>query len=108
MIMNSCEIDCAVQRLQGVDIYHDAALFLARFRDLIDSISDGWAYWGYGTKCSEPLQQIISDGQWPARRQPREATIRAVAEYTAKIKTFLRRCKQTRDRPEVIEFLKIN
>lgn len=105
MILNSVEIDAAVRSTDDTEIYHAAALYLRRFRDLIDSISDGWHSWGYGTRCSEPLQQLVQEGMWLGRRRAAAETKPAYRAAQRKIITFLKRCQQTKDRPEVKAFI---
>ncbi len=81
----------------------EAAVFLRDFRDLVDSISDGWAYWSHGRACSEDLQRIVAAAgfpngdRWPAK---------AVADAKRKIVVFLKTCKQTKDNKEVVEWIR--
>lgn len=105
MWMNSMDIDEAAYRCSDNPVYADAARFLQSFRDLIASISDGWAYWSYGTKCSNDLQTIVEDGKWPARRKPNAVVKPEIANAKKKILGFLSRCQQTKGRPEVQAFL---
>lgn len=105
MYMNQCEIEDAVARIERnqnpVELVK-AALFLQAFCDLINAISDGWPYWSYGTKCSQNLQEIVRDGQYPAS----QVIIEDITPATKKVLTFLKRCKQTKDNPDVIAFVK--
>lgn len=99
--MNSSDVDAAVERCRSVSHLRMGALFLRDFMDLIDDISDGWAYWSYGTHCSNDLQELM-------RRAPcaqRDTTRAQVHAAMDKVATFLRRCKQTRDLPAVHLFL---
>lgn len=105
MWMNHCEITEARERCRAVIVYHDAAQYLGRFRDLIDSISDGWAHWGYGTKCADDLMQLVNDGQWPARRLPTTEAASKFKLAKMKIRRFLSTCSQTKDKTEVRAFL---
>ena len=104
MWMNECDIRSAVTRMDQRTPWHlrRSALFLRSFCELINGISDGWPYWSYGTRCSEDLQRIVDDAQWPAR--PR-ASVKEAAKARAKVFRFLRRCRQTKDRAEVKEWL---
>lgn len=80
------------------------ATFLRAFKDLINAISDGWAYWSYGTKCSADLGALLS-----LRGQAAEATtVAEVKKAKARVTGFLRRCPQTKHNPQVIEFLANN
>ncbi len=83
-----------------------AACFLQGFRDLIDEISDGWAYWSHGTKCSNDLQWIVNAAQWPAHQYQSTAASQAdIDKAVRNIVTFLRRCKQTKDLRVVQDWL---
>lgn len=96
--LNSCDID-------ELRVTHpplvDGVAFLRGFKDLINEISDGWSYWSYGTKCSDDLQELV------ARRgvAAEAVTWDEVKKAKAKVVRFLRRCKQTKDRTGVLEFL---
>lgn len=106
--MNSYEIDDAAERLAHhvTSGLRGAALYLQAFRDLIDSISDGWAYWSTGTKCSEALQKIVSEGCHPINQIDGHMVTKAEIDAAKrKIRTFLKRNKQTRELTEVLEFL---
>ena len=96
--MNGCDVECCRPQTQ---VLSRGAEFLRAFMRLIDSISDGWPYWSYGTKCSNDLQQLL---QTPpiAQRDVTEAQVKAAQR---KVLLFLRRCRQTKDKPEVLEFL---
>lgn len=96
--MNGCDVEnCSPQ----TQVLSRGAEFLRSFMHLIDSISDGWAYWSYGTKCSSDLQSLV---QTPpiVQRGVTEAQVKAAQR---KVLLFLRRCRQTKDKPEVVEFL---
>lgn len=106
MWMNEYDIDDAVDQIQHPKHLHRGALFLQAFKDLINSISDGWPYWSYGTKCSKNLQTITSEASWPSHRvEHAAASPEAVHKACQKVRTFLKRCKQTKDKPLVVEFL---
>jgi hypothetical protein len=101
--MNAYEIEAAVIRISGPPRLAKAARFLKDFKDLIDEISDGWPYWSYGTRCSEALQGIVSNGVWPANAEPPPAA--EIDAAVRKVRSFLARCDQTKDKPAVREFL---
>jgi hypothetical protein len=106
MYLNSPEIDECQMACAGHPTLAKAANFLARYRDLIDSISDGWPYWGYGTKCADDLQKIVSHGRWPVNQfESTCVTAAEVEKACRKVRTFLKRCRQTKDKPEVLDFL---
>ena len=98
MWMNEHEIRYATQRITNPPIMIKAARFLNEFCELINSISDGWAYWSYGTKCSNDLQEIVHDGQYVARCESVKPAIK-------KVLSFLSRYKQTKDKEMVIDFV---
>ena len=98
MWMNGCEIENCRPDTQ---VLRDGAAFLRSFMNLIDSISDGWPYWSYGTKCSEDLQELV---QTPRCAQA-AVTRKQVKAAEDKIITFLSRCKQTKDNPRVQLFI---
>lgn len=101
MWMNEYEIQDAVQRISSPPSFVEGAYFLSRFCDLINSISDGWPYWSYGTKCSDDLQNLIGQVRHPNN----PVDTRKVKPAIKKVLTFLKRCKQTKDTEAVIEFV---
>jgi hypothetical protein len=105
MWMDECDIVCAQTRIQGPPSLVRAAQCLVEFCELINSISDGWAYWGYGTKCSADLQAIVSEAQWPINQLPGVTDWRKIKPAIKKIVTFLSRCEQTKENEYVIEFV---
>jgi hypothetical protein len=100
MWMNEAEIDYCHQNLE-TKVLKDGAMFLRSFKNLINQISDGWAYWSYGTKCSDDLQTLI---QTPPICQA-DITQKQVQDAKKKILRFLGRCKQTKDNPIVCDFI---
>lgn len=102
--MNEGDVDDAVRVLRHKPIYGPAAVYLQDFKDLINSISDGWCYWSYGTKCAQSLQAIVQEGihlerPWGAYADTiATATAADVVKAAAKIKRFLNTCKQTKGR----------
>lgn len=108
MWMNADEVDEAVRRINAPVYMAEAALYLAAFKDLIDSISDGWHTWRHGTKCADDLCAVIREYAFPygallaSKRAP---TQEQVGEVCAKIRRFLQRNKHTKAHPAVIEFL---
>ena len=100
--MNEMEVDAAVTQIREPERLRNAAIYLRSFKDLINQISDGWAYWCYGTKCSKPLQDIVGQARWPINSA---ATQKDIDAAKRKIRTFLRRCSQTRDNPVVRAWL---
>ena len=98
MWMNEYEISNATRLITNPPIMVKAARFLNEFCELINSISDGWAYWSYGTKCSYDLQEIVYDKQYVARCE-------SVKPAMKKVLSFLTRCKQTKDTAIVIDFV---
>jgi len=107
MWMNESEIDDAVRRMATAPLrLARAAEYLQCFKDIINEISDGWAYWSYGTKCSDGLQAIVREGQYPANQYAHSAASQAdVDKACRKIAAFLRRCRQTKDHPAVLAWL---
>lgn len=108
MWMNESEIEIALSRCQSAPAHvKKAAQFLSDFCDLINSISDGWPHWSYGTKCAEDLQDIIDKAQHPINQYPSTVVHWSVCQKACnKVKTFLKRCRQTKDNPRVQLFLK--
>ena len=103
MWMNTSEIEEAVRYLQNDQVLGPGARFLQTYQERIDSMSDGWAYWGYGTKRAEPLMNLIGPwghpwGQKPATR-PTQFEIWAACK---KINTFIARCRQLKGKMEKI------
>jgi len=98
MWMNSSDIDNCQPR---TTVLAEGAKFLRAFRNLIDEISDGWHSWMYGTKCSDNLQALLQTA-WCDQQAVTMAQVRA-AEL--KVLKFLKRCRQTRDKPRVQAFL---
>jgi hypothetical protein len=76
----------------------DGARFLWAFVGLINSISDGWAHWTHGRKCSTELQELL--------QAPDTATAAKISAAKKKVLIFLVRCKQTKNDPTVAEFIK--
>jgi hypothetical protein len=114
MWMNEADIEYAAQKLKAEE-FLPAVRVLNAFCELINRISDGWAYWSYGTKCSDDLQNIV---HWAAIERRRELgmadrdkkkayTAEDAAKAMKKIGRFLRRCKQTKDNPEVQAWLRV-
>ena len=105
MWMNEGEVKQAAARIiKPVSLRYGAA-FLAAFCDLINRISDGWCYWSYGTRCSSDLQALVEVGQWPVNQGDNSDYDRQVPAAIKKVRRFLSRCKQTRDKAEVKAFL---
>lgn len=100
MWMNEAEIDYCNNRLE-TKVLKDAASFLRSFKNLINEISDGWAYWSYGTKCSNDLQTLL---QTPPISQ-NDITRKQVQDAKKKILNFLGRCEQTKNNPIVCDFI---
>lgn len=107
--MNQNEIEDARKRIvedpNFPPHFKKAAIFLNDFMDLINSISDGWPYWSYGTKCSSDLQEIVRNARWPVGPYATELNQSACKKAMAKVTNFLKRCSQTKDKPEVEKFL---
>ena len=103
--MNQWEIEDACNHCRGHVTLGPASEYLLAFCELINNISDGWAYWSYGTKCSEDLQKIVNEGKWSASQMP-GPKLKDVQDACRKIQTFLKRCDQTKNKTEVLEFLK--
>lgn len=98
--MNESDIDYAKPE---TNVLCRAASCLRDFKDLINAISDGWAYWSYGTKCSNALQELV---QTPRCAQP-SVTEAQVTAAIRKIAVFLRRCEQTKNEAEVLRYLEV-
>lgn len=109
--MNQYDIDHAAEELRDTPVYGPAALYLQDYKDLINSMSDGWSYWSYGTKCAKDLEAIVQEGMHV--RQPygaywdtvatATATVTDVKKAARKIETFWKRCKQTTNKPFDLE-----
>ena len=113
MWMNQHEVEYALNRCQNAPNLPahvlKAARFLNDFCHLINDISDGWAYWSYGTKCSDSLQELVNEAQWPINQYPSTASTNTeCVKACNKVKNFLKRCKQTKDNPTVQDFLRNN
>ena len=106
MWMNRTDIADAVDSIREPGYLASAARFLQSFQMLIDDISDGWPYWAYGTRCSDRLQDIVRQARAQANRIMGNCVSRAdTAAACRKVCTFLKRCRQTKDKPEVRAFL---
>lgn len=104
MWMNQSEIEHVYSCRVGTPQYVVTACeFLYAFMNLINDISDGWAYWGYGTRCSNDLQNALAKVPFPYGDRPQADELRAARK---KVCTFLRRCRQTKDNELVQEFLR--
>ena len=105
-MMNQADCESAPQQMGDNPTLLHAANFLAAFCQLINEISDGWTYWSYGRKCSEPLQKIVCEGKRTANQyQDACASRKEVDQAIKKIMIFLKRCKQTKVNPAVLAFL---
>jgi len=106
MWMNEMDIEEAAQvgrKLGGPA--QKASAFLMAFCNLINDISDGWAHWSYGTKCSNDLQKLVNPLPYQYGDSSHLTTVE-VDTACRKVIVFLKRCKQTKDKPEVLDFLK--
>ena len=105
--MNEMDVDDVLGRFfNGPNHIRGATQFLCGFKNLINSISDGWAYWSYGTKCSGDLQKIVEKCKWPVNWLQCSVTHAEVRAAEAKVCRFLKWCRQTKSKPEVLEFLR--
>ena len=106
MFLNEMDIEDAKRRCESDNNLpiqaKMAARFLSDFCDLINSISDGWCYWHYGTKCSKDLQDLVDQIQHSRSLHP---TPQHCYKACAKVENFLKRCKQTKNNPDVQLFL---
>lgn len=101
--LNQYDIEELQGRLAGHNPLGNAANFLFHYMELINSISDGWAYWSYGTKCSGDLQTIVGNGKLPANQC--EVSSKDVDKAIRKVVSFLQRCRQTKENPTVLQFI---
>ena len=107
--MNRSEVEYAPVLIGDHKTLRPAALYLQSFMNLIDSISDGWAYWSYGTRCSADLQDIVHKGTIPCNRYADVCATKAeVTKSCKKIQSFLKRCNQTQNNPTVKQWLADN
>jgi len=107
MWLNDSDIDYIVTTIPQDHQYYKYAKFLNAFKDLINSISDGWPYWSYGTRCSEDLQKLVWTFQWPVNQLHGGTIEKAKLDAAVgKVRRFLQRSKQTKDSAEVKAFLK--
>ncbi len=100
MPMNQWDVDDCKP---STNILCRAASCLLDYKNLIQDISDGWAYWHYGVKCSYGLQKLLST---PPCAQ-KQVTKKQVDAAIRKVVLFLTRCRYTKDNPRVHEFLKV-
>jgi len=96
--MNEFEIDTCNP---NTTVLKNAAMFLRDFKNLINEISDGWAYWKYGTKCSKDLQTIVKT----APIDQKNIDNAAVKKAQNKIIRFLSTCSQTKENQIVKDFI---
>lgn len=83
---NTCEIDDNARRFADHPVLGPATRFLQRFRDLIDSVSDGWAYWAPPVRSAKSLMELIDQadqavrdlrlGRGDGQYQPSEADLK--------------------------------
>lgn len=100
MWQNEANVDRYAIEFAHHPILGPAARFLQEYKDLINSNSDGWCYWRYGTKCADSLCGILhnaSQAKYESMpvEQATEAQVKAACK---KITLFIRRCKQTKDK----------
>jgi hypothetical protein len=60
--MNTYDIDEAAYRLRTGPI-GEAAQFLKRFKDEVNRVSDGWAYWPPPVRAAAKLMDIVESGR---------------------------------------------
>jgi hypothetical protein len=89
--MNHCEIDEACYRHAQDPVLRRASKFLADFRDLIDSCSDGWCSWAPPVRAAHKLMTMLENPPVGAR-QP-VATGAAFLKALTPIKSFCTRHK---------------
>lgn len=68
--MNQCEIDHCVTIATNESYLFEteeawlvalsAAVYLRDYRDVVNSVSDGWSHWAAGTRPAAPLSRIVS------------------------------------------------
>ena len=73
--MNESEIDQAADRYQAHPVLGPATKLLQRFRDLIDSVSDGWCYWRQPAQAAHPLTYCIQHPDYATEANCRKAVI---------------------------------
>ncbi len=61
MWVNRYDIAEFVEAFRGDPTLGPAAQFLDDYRELVDSVSDGWCHWSYGTKCADTLSTLLND-----------------------------------------------
>lgn len=90
--MNEGEIDQAVEEFKDHPVFGPASRFLRDYRDLINSMSDGWCYWHHGTKCASNLSDILYNARMNRRsRDYPVATREDVEKAAAKVLRFMQR-----------------
>lgn len=108
MFMNEMDIEeLKIKSQNKPEHIRKAAQFLSDFCELLNRISDGWHSWSYGRKCSEPLQDLM-EIQIHAIDYGLQLSVTPVLcdKAIAKVKTFLKRCEQTKNDSDVQEFLR--
>ena len=101
MWMNTAEIDHAAEILAQDPVMGPASKYLQDYKDLIDSVSDGWPYWRYGTKCADDLSALVEAAARAKRYGDWDYKAPAKAEVTkaiGKIKRFVNTCGQLKER----------
>jgi len=98
--LNRWDIDEAVRTFKADPVLGPAAKFLPDYRDLVDSLSDGWPYWSAGTKCASDLESLLHEamGERYSHEPDYMPPTRADVEMAArKIALFIGRNKYMRE-----------
>lgn len=83
--MNEWDIDEAVDKYRNHPVLGKATKFLAKFRDVVNSNSDGWAYWKAASAAAKQLCNMIE--------HPETATEEALKKAIIPIKSLCTRKK---------------
>lgn len=100
--LNEYEIDDAVKRFADDPVIGPAARYLSDYRDTINKMGDGWAYWAAGTKPASQLCDLIQS----ARRGGPAPHLDDVIKALSPIKAFATRYKNKTGNVIVLPFLR--
>lgn len=75
LFMNESEIDDAVRKYRDHPVLGKATQLLSKFRDLINSNSDGWPYWKAGSAAARQLMTMIGSPDTATEAQLKKAMV---------------------------------
>jgi hypothetical protein len=99
MWLNEGEIDECVRIFADHPIYGPAAQYLSEYRDIINSMSDGWCHWSSGTRPAGTLCTLLENARrarWNASEPDPGAERKALLAGVRRIKTFITKNKYMR------------